>query len=85
MWCKKNWNGRQPEYPLIEIVSPEDVSVLQPREKPALTLVTCYPFYFVGHAPKRYIVHASIAESIPQGNRRSNYEVKTIDQKEDTK
>jgi sortase A len=69
----------------IEIVSPEDVSVLQPRGKPALTLVTCYPFYFVGHAPKRFIVHASIAESNPQGNRRSNYEVKTTDQKEDTK
>ena len=42
----------------IRIVTPEDTSVLQPKEVPALTLVTCFPFYFVGHAPKRYIVTA---------------------------
>jgi sortase A len=47
----------------ILIVPPEDVSVLAPRSKPALTLVTCYPFYFVGSAPLRYIVHASITDS----------------------
>jgi len=47
----------------ILIVSPEDVSVLQPRAASSLTLVTCYPFYFVGSAPQRYIVHASIASS----------------------
>jgi sortase A len=50
------------------VVPPEDVSVLGPREKPSLTLVTCYPFYFVGSAPKRFIVHASIlsASSVKQ-------------------
>jgi sortase A len=42
----------------IRIVSPEDVSVLDPTPGPALTLVTCYPFYFVGDAPQRYIVRA---------------------------
>jgi sortase A len=42
----------------IEIVAPDDVHVLQPRPQPSLTLVTCYPFYFVGDAPQRYIVHA---------------------------
>jgi sortase A len=47
----------------IEIVSPDDVRVLQPRSVPALTLVTCYPFYFVGDAPNRFIVHASLASS----------------------
>ena len=47
----------------ILIVSPEEVSVLQPRATSSLTLVTCYPFYFVGSAPERYIVHASIANS----------------------
>jgi len=47
----------------IRVVSPADVSVLQPRSKPSLTLVTCYPFYFVGSAPQRYIVHASIVRS----------------------
>jgi sortase A len=47
----------------IVIVPPEDVSVLTPRSKPTLTLVTCYPFYFVGSAPLRYIVHASITNA----------------------
>jgi sortase A len=44
----------------IVLVSPNDVSVLQPRSISSLTLVTCYPFYFVGSAPQRYIVQASI-------------------------
>ncbi len=47
----------------IETVSPDDVSVLAPRAKPSLTLVTCYPFYFVGSAPLRYIVHATVADT----------------------
>jgi len=47
----------------IQIVSPDDVSVLAPRANPSLTLVTCYPFYFVGSAPLRYIVHASVADA----------------------
>jgi len=46
----------------ILIVAPEDLSVLAPQLKPTLTLVTCYPFYFVGSAPLRYIVRASIAD-----------------------
>jgi|SRR4051812_6677744 sortase A len=45
------------------IVSPDDTSVLQSRGVPSLTLVTCYPFYFVGSAPKRYIVEASLFSS----------------------
>ena len=40
------------------VVNPEDVSVLDPTPTPALTLVTCYPFYFVGSAPRRFIVRA---------------------------
>lgn len=47
----------------ILIVPPVNVSVLAPRSKSALTLVTCYPFYFVGSAPLRYVVHASITGS----------------------
>jgi sortase A len=43
----------------IEIVKPNDVHVLGPRAVPSLTLVTCYPFYFIGSAPQRYVVHAS--------------------------
>ena len=42
----------------ITIVEPSDVSVLAPTSGRTLTLVTCYPFYYVGHAPKRFIVKA---------------------------
>ncbi len=44
------------------IVGPDDVYVLDPTPKPTLTLVTCWPFTYVGHAPKRYIVHADLVE-----------------------
>ena len=47
----------------ISIVTPEDGSVLAPTSRPSITLVTCYPFYFVGSAPKRYIVRAELDES----------------------
>ena len=40
------------------IVDPEDVSVLDATRVPSITLVTCYPFYFVGSAPQRFIVRA---------------------------
>jgi sortase A len=42
----------------IWIVAPDDVSVLEPTPSRAVTLVTCYPFYFIGAAPQRYIVRA---------------------------
>ena len=42
----------------MQIVKPTDMSVLAPSSKVSLTLVTCYPFYFVGSAPKRFIVRA---------------------------
>ena len=44
----------------IAIVDPSDVGVLAPTDDPTITLVTCYPFYFVGHAPKRYIVKGEL-------------------------
>jgi len=40
------------------IVGPDDVYVLDPTPGPALTLVTCYPFEFIGHAPNRFIIRA---------------------------
>ena len=47
------------------IVMPDDLSVLAPQSDPAtLTLITCYPFYYVGSAPKRFVVHAA-RESTP--------------------
>jgi sortase A len=48
----------------IEIVNPDDVDVLRPRRLPSVTLTTCYPFYFVGDAPQRYIVHAALRGQI---------------------
>jgi sortase A len=42
----------------IKVVDPEDTEVLDNSEDAILTLVTCYPFYFVGPAPKRFIVRA---------------------------
>jgi sortase A len=53
----------------IEIVNPDDVSVLAPTPAPTLTLVTCFPFYFVGSAPQRYIVIASLKYSSHSNNR----------------
>ncbi len=47
----------------IRIVNPGDVKVLGPTPKPSLTLVTCYPFYFVGVAPRRFVVHATLKET----------------------
>jgi sortase A len=41
-----------------KVVDPSDVSVLNPSEDEILTLVTCYPFYFVGSAPERFVVRA---------------------------
>lgn len=40
------------------IVEPTDTSPLRSTEQPTVTLVTCYPFYFVGSAPQRFIVRA---------------------------
>lgn len=42
------------------IVTPDDVYVLDPTDHPTLTLVTCYPFEFIGHAPRRFIVQAAL-------------------------
>jgi sortase A len=43
-----------------EIVTPDDVRVLEGGPIHTVTLITCYPFYFVGDAPKRFIVKASV-------------------------
>jgi sortase A len=44
----------------IQVVGPKDIRVLEPTKQSQLTLVTCYPFYFVGSAPKRFIVRAGL-------------------------
>lgn len=40
------------------VVDPTEISVLAPTPGPALTLVTCFPFDFIGSAPRRFIVRA---------------------------
>jgi len=54
--------GRTYRYRVInrEVVAPTDTSALDPTEKPTLTLVTCYPFYYVGPAPKRFVIRAEL-------------------------
>jgi LPXTG-site transpeptidase (sortase) family protein len=41
-----------------DVVSPNETWVLEPSSNQSLTLVTCYPFYYVGPAPKRFVVRA---------------------------
>lgn len=43
-----------------KIVDPDDVWVLDPTSHPTLTLVTCYPFSYIGSAPRRFIVRAQL-------------------------
>jgi sortase A len=40
------------------VVEPDEVDVLKPTTQPALTLITCYPFRFIGPAPERFVVRA---------------------------
>jgi sortase A len=46
-----------------QIVYPYDVEVLDPTEDQRVTLITCYPFYFVGSAPQRFVVTAELDNS----------------------
>jgi sortase A len=52
--------GQSLRYRVVDlaVVLPHEVGVLAPTDVPSVTLVTCYPFYFVGAAPQRYIVRA---------------------------
>jgi sortase A len=51
------------------VVEPTEVQVLAATDSATLTLVTCYPFYFIGEAPQRYIVKA-VAESVTSSTAR---------------
>jgi len=46
------------------IVDPDDVWVIAPTDTPMITLITCYPFSFVGNAPHRFIVQAELLSDI---------------------
>ena len=50
----------------ITTIPKADISPLEPTTDKTLTIVTCYPFYFVGNAPKRYIVKAKVKDSLAE-------------------
>lgn len=47
----------------IRVVSPQDIQVLRSSNRTELTLVTCFPFEYIGAAPNRFIVHASLLDA----------------------
>jgi sortase A len=50
----------------LRVVGPREVSVLAPTSEEVLTLITCYPFWVLGHAPDRFVVRAArVAEDAP--------------------
>ncbi|RXH56087.1 class D sortase [Granulicella sibirica] len=53
------------EVDTTEIVTPDQVRVLDVQNRPELTLITCYPFNYIGAAPRRFIVHAHLLSAIP--------------------
>jgi sortase A len=55
----------------VAVVEPDTVKVLQDLGSPTLTLVTCYPFYFIGHAPQRWVVQGSLRALRAAGGRPS--------------
>lgn len=59
-------DGRRLEYRVegIRVVPPDDREVLAPSREPVLTLITCYPFRFIGPAPKRYVVRARLVGTV---------------------
>lgn len=46
----------------IAVVTPKNTSLLRDRERRSLALVTCYPFSYIGPAPKRFVVHAHLKQ-----------------------
>jgi sortase A len=48
----------------IRIVDADDLTVLTPKPMSTLTLTTCYPFYFIGDAPQRYVMVGELISSI---------------------
>jgi len=53
----------------LRVVSSSDLSVLAPTARQSLTLVTCYPFSMIGHAPDRFIVRAQLVDGAARDDR----------------
>jgi len=52
----------------IDIITPTDMEILDPTSGPTLTLVTCYPFEFIGNAPMRYVIRATPRQNVGGGD-----------------
>jgi sortase A len=50
----------------IEVVAPRDIRVLEPSSGHELTFITCFPFHYLGPAPKRFVVRAQEVDSTPR-------------------
>ena len=50
----------------ISLASSSDARLLAQTDESVVTLVTCYPFYFVGHAPQRFVVRGALVSSEPR-------------------
>lgn len=61
-----------------EVVSPSDVSVLKPSAGPTLTLITCFPFYYLGSAPERFVVHAVLLPAAQLSAQQTAHSVPTF-------
>jgi sortase A len=66
-------NGRIFTYEVTgkRIVMPEDISVIKQTNDPQLTLITCYPTYYIGPAPKRLVVFSKLVDSYGQPARQA--------------
>ena len=53
----------------MQVVTPDNTASLQPTKDAVLNLITCYPFHYVGSAPKRFIVHAALEDSTLSASR----------------
>jgi sortase A len=56
-----------------QVVSPSNTASLKPTQRAELHLITCYPFYYLGSAPKRFIVEADLQDSAPSLNASTSY------------
>ena len=60
---KRNGSTYRYEVTGKKVVDPSDVSVIQPTRDPELTLITCYPIYYIGPAPERLVVMSKLLDS----------------------
>lgn len=50
----------------VKVVQPDDVGVLRASAQPELTMITCYPFHYIGSAPRRFVVEARQIGAAPE-------------------